>query len=200
MKRTRITTALAAITVLAAGMIFAKAPRGGRPPQPGGRPRPGNLARGGMMAYMRLMGQFDKNQDMQIQEDELRSGLEDLGQKAAGAYAMLLSVFDANKNGKIDPDEGRKVQEFIQIIQITRPLDTIHDWKISEDELSAAWDKLAEMAQRRNELLLKRFDKDHDGKLSAEEVAAAKERMERWRKGGRRRAPRDGQKRPRPQQ
>ena len=192
MRKFHTRTLLTVLTLVAASALLAQAPNRG----PRKRPNRANFARGrSMMMYMGMLGQFDKNNDMQIEENELRSGLEQLGQKAAKAYALLLAMFDANKNGKIDPAEGRKIQEFIQIIQMTRPLDTNHDWKISDQELSAAWDKLAAMAQRRNDFILKRFDKNHDGKLDPAELAAAKKQMDRWRRWGRRggrRAPRPG--------
>ena len=178
------TMGMGLVFLMSAGLVTAQQPQHGK-----GGPRmmgPPKGAPGGMRGMMFLM-RFDKNQDLQIQEDELRAGLEKVAADYAKVHGILLQVFDENKNGKIDGAETKKIQDFLRVIMSSRMLDTDHDWQISEDELGRAWDKLAEQCQRYNEAMLKRNDKDQDGKLSAEEIKAAREQMKnRWQRGGQR--------------
>jgi len=176
--------------LLAASVVWAQAPGGapgGRPGKRGGRPG-GPGGRMGGFAGMMMLQQFDKNGDLQVDADELRTGLEKIGQQAAEAYSKLLALFDENKNGKLDPQETKKVQDFLRVINMSRWLDSNHDMQISDDELEQAWNRLAEAAQRRNEFLLRRYDKNQDGQLSPDEVAEAKKEMQRrfqqFRRGG----------------
>lgn len=187
---------------LSAGLLMAQQPQGGQRggPRKMGPPNGGGRGMRGMMFLMR----FDKNHDFQVQEDELRAGLEKMAADCAKAHGILLQVFDENKNGKIDPAENQKIQEFMRVVMSSRMLDTNHDYQISEDELGQGWDKLAEQCQRLNDAMLKRGDKNQDGKLSAEEVTAMREEMKkRWqgrgRRGGRPGRQRDGQRKKRDQ-
>ncbi len=172
------------LCILSAGIVMAQQPPQGGRRGPGGGPRMMRPPKGGGgMRGMMFLQRFDKNHDLQIQEDELRTGLEEAAADLAKVHGVLLQVFDENKNGKLDPQESKKVGEFLMVIMRSRMLDTNHDWQISEDELGQAWDRLAEQCQRYNDFALKRFDKNQDGKLSEEEINAAREQM-RKRRGG----------------
>ncbi|NOY81158.1 MAG: hypothetical protein GXP31_09150 [Kiritimatiellaeota bacterium] len=173
------------LCILSVGIATAQQPQQGGRKRPGGGPgmmRP--PMKGGAMRGMMFLQRFDTNHDFQIQEEELRTGLEKAAADLAKVHGILLQIFDENKNGTLDPKENKKVGEFLMVIMSSRMLDTNHDWQISEDELGQAWDKLAEQCQRYNDFVLKRFDKDQDGKLSEEEIKAAREHMRRRRPGG----------------
>lgn len=155
---------------------------GGRPGAGGGDRQPGAGFRGGpmqgpgaMVSGADAIRRFDANGNLLIEEEELRTGLNQIKAKMDGARAILLKAFDANGNQKLDGDELQKVQDFIWAIMGGRPYDRNNDWELSEAELGEAWDQLSERSQHLNDGMMQRFDKNQDGKLDEVEVAAAKE-------------------------
>jgi len=141
-----------------------------------------------MMGAFWQLRQFDANGDILIDEKELNAGLDKVKTRADDAYAILLKVFDANGDKKISGEEDQKVRELAAAMMAIQQYDRNRDWQVDEKEMKEAFDQLAEAAQRMNDGMLQRFDKDGDGKLSAEETTAAKTEMQPpWQQGGPRR-------------
>ncbi len=139
-----------------------------------------------MGAFWQLR-QFDANGDVQVDEKELNAGLDKIKARADEAYASLIKAYDANADGKLTGEEQQKVREFIGALMSLQQYDRNRDWQLDDEELKQAFDQLAEAAQRMNDGITERFDKDGDGKLSPEETKAAKEALQApWQQGQRR--------------
>jgi hypothetical protein len=104
------------------------------------------------------------------------------GQNAAAAQAMILKQFDRDGDGKLSPQEQLAATRAMQqhgirtpgMPNMVGPHPSGNGVQRGPAPQAAAQQQAAPKVNKREEMLLKRFDRDGDGKLSDEEKAVAR--------------------------
>ncbi|MBT3380205.1 MAG: hypothetical protein HN742_43265 [Lentisphaerae bacterium] len=157
--------------------------RGGR----GGRRRSGKtFAEGATLVYVEtLIRNFDKDQNMVVDEEELEKGFLAMLEKQEQRCSALLSVFDKDEDGALSKEESQAFRGFVFGLAGLLRYDPDGNWAVDETEADKAWESLGGRFERHNAGTIRKFDKDGNGELSPEEIAAAREQMQAWKdKGG----------------
>ncbi len=149
--------------------------------------REGVFTQDGLVVYVDTPARlFDADENMTIQEEELQKGYVGMLEQYADVEGRLLKEFDKDGDGAISEEEGAAIRHLAFGLVRLLGDDRNGDWQVDEMEADQAWERLAEETERRNEGILKRFDRDQDGALNDEETAAARRAVnQRWGRGGR---------------
>jgi len=153
-----------------------------------GRERGNRQRRGGdmhMMGGAMFMRQYDKDENLIVDEQEFESAITEFRAQVTNAYALIVGGFDQDKDGTLNEEEITKIEESMRVMMMIRRSDTNSDLKLDEEELTAMKERQAEMLQRYNEMMIRRCDKNEDGEIDEEEATQAREEMEqrmaKWR-------------------
>ena len=148
-------------------------------PAPGAGNHPRGLGSDPMMMF-RLARQMDANGNLLVEEKELSDGISKFATDAKVLCADLLKWLDTDKDGTLSLDEWRPFNNAMWQLPVLRSVDQNNDLAVQDEELDAAFSRMAEFCQSSNARTLQQFDRDHDGKLSEEELQAARKAMQRF--------------------
>ena len=122
----------------------------------------------------------DTNGDCLIDDEEADAAVRKTLDGLAKELAERTALFDNDGDGRLDAEEIKRLQNAMVDKTRARPplldrVDANGDWQLSEEEVTAAGDRLRELYRHRNQSVLEQFDKNHDGKLDAKEQVPAQE-------------------------
>jgi len=183
------TRTLAIATVLTAVLTIAAAPAA---PGTAGKNCPNGMGRQGERPERVCP---DTNNDCIVDDTEAAAAADRMIERISTGLERMRSCCDKNGDGVIDEKEMGKVLDRLEKRREQRakhrgnrgqemgPIDANQDLVLSDAEAAAARERLLAMFQKRNVMVMKRFDADKNGALDEAEQSAAREAREKIKNG-----------------